>query len=99
MQDMNKHIDRKHKELAPLQHWYLASLVVAPEYQGKGFASKLVKDKLTQIDHEGLACYVETEGEKNVSMYKHFGFELLEEFNIPDTPIILCLMLRQANSV
>jgi GNAT superfamily N-acetyltransferase len=90
-----KYIEEKHKELVPNRHWYLSVLAVDPKYQGKGFGSKLVKEMLARIDKEGLPCYVETEGEKNVSMYRRFGFKVLEEFTIPDTKDTLVAMLRE----
>jgi GNAT superfamily N-acetyltransferase len=90
-----QYIEKKHKELAPNRHWYLSVLAVDPKYQGKGFGGKLVKEMLTRIDKEGLPCYVETEGEKNVSMYQRFGFKVLEEFTVPDTKDTLVAMLRE----
>ena len=50
---------------------------------------------LSNIDEEGLPCYLETEGEKNVSMYQHFGFEVVDEFVVPNTQDKLVAMLRQ----
>jgi GNAT superfamily N-acetyltransferase len=95
MQVYDQYIEKKHNELAPMKHWYLVVLAVDPEHQGKGYASKLVKKMLTDIDKDGLPCYVETEGEKNVSMYQHFGFEIVDEFVVPDTNDKLVAMLRQ----
>ena len=95
MQAFDQYVERKHKELAPNKHWYLAVLAVDPQHQGKGYASKLLNEKLSCIDEEGLNCYVETEGEKNVSMYQHFGFEVVDEFIVPGTNDKLVAMLRK----
>ena len=95
MQAYDQYIERKQKELAPHKHWYLLALAVDPQHQGKGYASKLLNEMLSYIDEEGLPCYVETEGEKNVSMYQHFGFEVVDEFVVPDTNDKLVAMLRQ----
>ena len=67
LQKIDSYTDKRHRELAPDKHWYLALLAVAPEQQGKGYGSKLLNVMLTRIDTEGLPCYLETEGEKNVS--------------------------------
>ncbi|MFC1866215.1 GNAT family N-acetyltransferase, partial [Chloroflexota bacterium] len=83
MRAYDQFIERKHKELAPHKHWYLAVLAVDPQYQGKGYGSKLLNEMLDYIDEEKLPCYLETEGEKNVSMYKRFGFKVVEEFTVP----------------
>ena len=95
MQALDKYIERKHRELAPFKHWYLAMLAVDPQHQGKGYASKLLNEMLSYIDEEGLRCYLETEGEKNVSMYQHFGFEVVDEFVVPGTKDKLVAMLRK----
>ena len=95
IQKFDKYMDKKHRELVPGKHWYLGVLAVDPEYQGKGLGSQLVRGMLTRIDEEGLPCYVETEGEKNVAMYERFGFEVLEEYAIPDTKDKLVAMLRE----
>ena len=95
MQTFDQYIEKKHKELAPNKHWYLSVLAVDPQHQGKGYASKLLNEMLSYIDEEGLHCYLETEGEKNVSMYQHFGFEVVDEFIVPGTNDKLVAMLRK----
>lgn len=99
MQVFDQYVERKHKELASNKHWYLAVLAVDPKHQGKGYASKLLNEMLSYIDEEGLNCYVETEGEKNVSMYQHFGFEVVDEFVVPGTKDKLVAMLRKPKAI
>ena len=50
---------------------------------------------LTVIDGEGLPSFLETQGSKNVSMYQHFGFKVVDEFTVPDTQVTLVAMLRE----
>ena len=95
IQSYDEYLKKKQQKLAPYKHLYLAVLAVDPKYQGKGYASKLVKEMLSEIDKDGLFCYVETEGEKNMAMYKHFGFEVIDEFVVPNTNDRLIAMLRQ----
>ncbi len=99
MQSLDKYVDRKHEELAPNEHWYLAVLAVDPQHQGKGYASKLLNEMLSYIDEEGLPCYIETDGEKNVSMYQHFGFETIDEFVVPGTKDTVVAMLRKPKAI
>ena len=99
MQVLDEYIERKHKELAPNKHWYLAVLAVDPQHQGKGYASKLLHEMLSYIDEEGLHRYLETEGEKNVSMYQHFAFEVVDEFVVPGTNDKLVAMLRKPKTI
>jgi ribosomal protein S18 acetylase RimI-like enzyme len=95
MQILSQYIDKKRRELAPYNHWYLVLLGVDPKFQGRGYASRLIRGMLTRIDEEGLPCYLETDGERNVRIYRHFGFEVIDEFIIPETNVRQCAMLRQ----
>jgi ribosomal protein S18 acetylase RimI-like enzyme len=92
-------IDKKHLELAPKRHWYLWVLAVAPEHQGKGHASQMLRAMFPRIDAEGLPVYLETDGEKNVAFYKHFGFNVLEEFAVSGMAQKLVAMLRQPGGI
>ncbi len=95
MRVFDQHMERKHNELVPIKHWYLFLLGVDPQHQGKGYASTLLREVLSRIDEEGLPCYLETEVEKNVPMYEHFGFDVIDEFIVPDTMVKIWAMLRK----
>jgi ribosomal protein S18 acetylase RimI-like enzyme len=95
MQAYDQYVERKHDELVPANHWYLAVLAVDPQHQGKGYGRKLLNEMLAQIDIEGLPCYVETEGEKNVAMYQRFGFQVIDKFTVPNTTDKLVALLRE----
>lgn len=86
---------QKHRELVPGRHWYLAALAVDPAHQGKGHASRLLRDGLNRIDMENLPCYLETDGEKNASIYRRFGFEVIDEFVAPGSNETTIAMLRK----
>ncbi len=83
-----------HAELAPEKHWFLQLLGVAPEHQGKGHASRLLRPMLERLDEEGLPAYLETTNPVNVPRYEHFGFEVVREGMMPGTPIRFWCMLR-----
>ena len=72
---------------------------VDPKFQGKGYASRLIREMLLRIDEEGLPCYLETQKEQNVSIYQHFGFKVIDEFIIPGTTIKAWPMLREGKAV
>jgi ribosomal protein S18 acetylase RimI-like enzyme len=84
------------KRHAPFRHWYLMLIGVDPSYQGRGYASALLKPMLALIDPERMPCYVDTANEKDVSIYKHFGFDVVEEGTIPKTNTIVWAMSRES---
>jgi GNAT superfamily N-acetyltransferase len=86
--------DKIHHRLAPFPHWYLGIIGVDPEFQGRGYASSLMKPMLARIDKEHLPCYLETLNEKNVPVYQHYGFEVVESGNIPNIGVNYWAMIR-----
>lgn len=95
---LNDYIERKHVELAPFDHWYLMLLGVDPVYQGNGYGGRLIKGMPSEAAEAELPCYLETETESNVRLYQHFGFEVIDEFVVPGTPVKIWIMLRQGQT-
>jgi ribosomal protein S18 acetylase RimI-like enzyme len=81
-------------KLIPSPHWYFFIIGVDPNYQGKGYASRLIKPMLARINEKKLQCYLDTNIEKNVRRYQHFGFKVLKKYQIPGTNVINWSMLR-----
>ena len=79
-------------------YWYLDVIAVDPKFQGKGFASMLLKPMLRRIDKQNLPIWLETNLERNVQFYKHYDFTILEEIIIPNTNIVDWFMIRRSES-
>ena len=82
------------KEFTDNYDWYLYNLSIKKDAQGKGIASKLIRPMLTFCDNEKMVAYLETNKESNVSLYKHYGFELKKEEVIPKTVVTHYAMVR-----
>ena len=82
------------KEFTDNYDWYLYNLSIKKDAQGKGIASKLMRPMLEFCDDERMVAYLETNKESNVSLYNHYGFELMREEVIPKTPVTHYSMLR-----
>lgn len=83
------------KRRAPVPHMYLQLLAVDPDCQGRGYSSLLLRYMFVRIDEEGLPCFLETQAEKNVGIYEHFGFRVVEEGFVPGSGVTSWAMLRQ----
>jgi len=81
--------------LMPDCYWYLQILGVEPALQGKGFSRRLLEPMLARADREGLPCFLETQLEKNVPLYQHFGFKVVEEGLIPGSNVYSWAMVRE----
>lgn len=75
--------------------WYLYNLSIKKDAQGKGIASKLLRPMLEFCDNERMVAYLETNKESNVSLYKHYNFELKKEELIPKTTVTHYAMVRK----
>ena len=93
---MLRQCEKLRSKYAPANHLYLGLLAVAPEHQGKGHASTLLKPMLKRLDNEKMPCYLETQNMKNVAIYRHFGFKLVHETRLLGGNNPLYLMLREA---
>ena len=94
MKSFGDYIDSVHKRLTPFKHWFLQTIGVDPQFQGKGYAGKLLRPMFARMDEEGLPCYLETLDEAKVSIYEHFGFKIVEKSTIPKTDLTNWAMLR-----
>ena len=83
------------KEFTDNYDWYLYNLSIKKEAQGKGIASKLMRPMLRFCDDERMVAYLETNKESNVSLYRHYGFDLMKEELIPKTPVTHYAMVRK----
>ena len=70
--------ERHHPTERP--HDYLFFLGVAPEAQGHGVGSRLLKSRTDQLDLIGRPAFLETATEANVRLYRRHGFEVVSEF-------------------
>ena len=57
--------------------WYLFLLGVEPSRQRQGLGGALMRPILERADTEKLACYLETENERNVAFYRRQGFDVI----------------------
>ena len=82
------------KQFTDNYDWYLYNLSIKKDAQGKGIASKLMRPMLKFCDDEQMVAYLETNKETNVGLYKHYGFDLMNEELIPKTPVMHYSMVR-----
>jgi ribosomal protein S18 acetylase RimI-like enzyme len=89
-----KQIDILHKKYADEPHFYLDNLGVLPSARGKGLSSKLIRPFLGMADLQKVITYTDTVTPVNVPLYEHFGFECVEESQIPSTGITVFALRR-----
>ena len=95
LQRFNEYTDLMRRRHAPFRHWFLQTIGVDPVFQGKGYAGALLRAMLVRMDEEHLPCYLDTQNGKNVPIYQHYGFKVIEQVVIPGTEISHWAMLRE----
>lgn len=99
MNRVGSHAAKMRKQYLPEPHWHLFPIAVDPKHQKKGFASALMKPMLDEIQSQGLPYFLETLNEEYVSLYEHYGFEIIFEGTIPDVELAIWGMVRSFNLV
>jgi len=89
-------VEKAHVRIISRPHYYLEILGVDAQFQGKGFASELVKPVLAHADRSRTYCYLETQTEKNAALYQHYGFEVVDTIQPGFGGAAYYLMLRKA---
>lgn len=60
--------------------WYLSSLTVSPDYQGRGFGREMLMDCVVPYirQHSGSHLCFFTNSNGNLAFYRHLGFEVAD---------------------
>ena len=64
-------------------HWHLPFLGVAPEAQGQGLGSALMRPILDRSDREGVPAYLEASTPRSRELYLRHGFVVLDDMRLP----------------
>ena len=95
--EMGTECDEVPKRIIDGTFMSLLTVAIDPKYQGKGYASKLLKPMIVELDKKDIICALETPTEKNLSLYEHFGFKLIEEklLKTSNNQVKMWFMLRK----
>lgn len=89
------HMQSIHRHLLPSSHLYLSTIGIDEQWRGKGLASILMRPGLDMADKKKLPCYLDTHNERNIAVYEHYGFRVINESIIPDSTVRHWSMMRK----
>ena len=75
------------KKYTNYEDWYLYNLCVDKKAQGKKISSKLIKPLINYFKLNKKLCYLENNSDKNVPIYEHFGFKVVEKTIVPGSNV------------
>ena len=97
MEVLTSAVEEAKKSLKLGSYIHLLMMGVSQEFQGKGFGGKLLRALIEKSKIERKPIYLETQNEKNVSLYEKFGFHVVNKINLPDpVNLPMWLMVRDA---
>ncbi|MEU9250939.1 GNAT family N-acetyltransferase [Streptomyces sp. NPDC048270] len=71
------------------EHEYLLMIAVAPDRQGEGLGTELMRPVLERCDREGLPAYLEASSERSKGLYERLGWQFTgEAVRLPDGPLM-----------
>jgi ribosomal protein S18 acetylase RimI-like enzyme len=70
----------KHDPKEP--HWHIGPIGVDPAFQGQGVGKALLGSFLEMADTDGPPAYLETDVDRNVTLYEKFGFRVVGQSDI-----------------
>lgn len=79
--------------------YYLYLIVCQRAQQGKGLGAQLIEPTLHEIASKGATAYLESSNENNLSFYKRYGFEILDEVKLGNSGPSVWLMQRTYKKV
>lgn len=79
-------------------HWVLHSVVVAPDRQGRGQGTALLRSTLREVDISGAPGYLESSTIRNVRAYQRLGFRVRGTVAIPHGPTMRPMTRPSARS-
>ena len=89
-------MESRHAQHAAEPHYYLFGVGVDPAHHGRGLGGALVSRGVVEADARGLAAYLECSNERNLTLYRRLGFEVLEEIGFGSGSPRMWLMRRDA---
>jgi len=75
-------------------HYYLAMLAVAPEFQGMGIGTALLRPVLEMCDARRVHAYTVTDTAVNVRFYGRLGFRVRDSFDIEKAGVTVWTLWR-----
>jgi len=65
-------------------HFYLFTIGVVPEGQGKGLGGALLRSGLEKVDRASMPAFLESSKPENIPIYQRYGFELTQGPDLPE---------------
>jgi ribosomal protein S18 acetylase RimI-like enzyme len=91
------HLAARQEQLrVPPDHWYLSMVGVAPDHQGRGLGSAVLRPVVDRARDAREPVFLETLAPRNVGFYEKNGFSLIDHGVEPTSRLTYWLFLRHS---
>lgn len=96
MQWLNEYTRRTRAAMPEGPHHYLVMLGVHPDHQGHGYGGEALREITAEVrkSNDSLGLGLDTENQRNVALYEHFGFESLTAPTLDEDVVAYCMVQR-----
>lgn len=92
------HLEHRIRGLHPIvKHIYIYVLGVQPREKGRGFGGALLRAACAQADDASVVAHLETANPVNLPLYRHFGFEIVDEITSHGGPPVWTMTRSRAS--
>jgi len=86
-------LSRLDEEKTPVYpHMRLGVVGVRPMAQGKGVGSEHLTRRLKMLDEASVPVYLTSSNPRNVHFYERLGFKVVDRIQLPEGPVIHCML-------
>lgn len=76
-------------------HYFLQTIGVDPQAQGKGYGAALLETLLSRCDDARVSAYLETSNPGNLGFYEKYGFRITATAQLPQGPALYQMLRSQ----
>lgn len=95
--DVFAYAEEQLRHAAPDLYWYLETIGVEPNRQGRGVGSALLRAVHDRADAGGMATVLLTFQPRNLRFYRHYGYDIACEGTEPTSGLRFWCLWRPAN--
>lgn len=96
MERLGAMAEQMHEHHPADDHWYLLAIGARASAQGRGVGSALLAHTLAIADEHGQPAYLEATSPRSRVLYERFGFTVLGEIQVADSPTLWAMWREPA---
>jgi GNAT superfamily N-acetyltransferase len=85
--------DKAHSYFPKGAYLYLGMVGIHPDARGTGILKQLIEPQINKAQARGIPVVLETTSERNIAIYEHYGFQVMQTYSWSGSPVITFMSL------